>query len=362
MNNSAPMIILSPLIDPDGVPMQGLAGEPLAADEQGIVYTLRDDGPPELLGELAPTEDGRLILIPMNGLGASASEKDSQIQLARCRRALARSRRKHWQRRLQHLSTRISRGQASGRLSAQELSRLQNEQHIANNKLELAKTREAEAESALSTANALPLSGDDDMAGLAGRKRFSKKFLKQALIMAATGGAAAPFLAASRTRQGRRMTGRFLNDDGTDPTIAGDEMPVSTQVGGMDGLGASWWSKNRDKIVGFGAGAASAALVASGASKGSGLNTLINQGWDATKGFFLPQSQGGPAPAPAPTAMPMAMPAAMPMAMPTRMTVSNVPAAPMPMTQAGIGGIDTKTILLISGLGLGALVLLRPKR
>jgi hypothetical protein len=32
------------------------------------------------------------------------------------------------------------------------------------------------------------------------------------------------------------------------------------------------------------------------------------------------------------------------------------------MVQAGMGGIDGKTLLLIGGLGLGALVLLRPGR
>jgi hypothetical protein len=32
------------------------------------------------------------------------------------------------------------------------------------------------------------------------------------------------------------------------------------------------------------------------------------------------------------------------------------------MAQAGIGGLDGKTLLLLGGLGLGALVLLRPGR
>ena len=119
-----------------------------------------------------------------------------------------------------------------------------------------------------------------------------------------TGGAAAPLLAASRTRAGRKTFGRFLNDDGTDPMMAGDEMPVSTQIAGMGDIG-SWWTRNREKVMGFGAGAASAALVASGASKGTGLNTLLTQGWDAAKGFLVPQSPGG-GPAPAPVLMQMA--------------------------------------------------------
>ena len=249
MNPTAPARFLSPLIDRDGAPIEGLSGQPLAADEHGIVYTLRDDGPPEILGGLAGDEDGRVILIPMSGL--------------------------------------------------------------------------------------------------AGRKRLGKKFLKRAALMAFTGGAAAPFLAASRTRAGKRAFGRFLNGDG----MAGHEVPVSTQVSGLGDLG-SWWTKNREKVLGFGAGAASAALVASGASKGTGLNTLVNKGWDAAKGFFIPQSQGG-APAPAP------MPVAMPSAMPLMRTRSAAP--PMQMAQASIGGMDSKTLLLIGGLGLGALVLLRRK-
>jgi len=355
MNPNAPMIILSPLIDPDGVPMQGLAGEPLAADEQGIVYTLRDDGPPDVLGELATDDDGRLILIPMSGLGATAGEKDARIQVAKCRRAMARGRRRHWERRLQHLTKRIANGQATGALPPRELARLEREKQTATTKLEQAKSREAAAESSLTSASHAPLSDDgDDMAGLAGRKRFGKKFLKRAALMAFTGGAAAPFLMASRTRAGKRSFGRFLNGDGTDPMMAGEEVPVSTQVDGVGDIG-SWWTKNREKVLGFGAGAASAALVASGASKGTGLNTLLTQGWDAAKGFLIPQGQSaGPAPAPMAAPAPIAMRAAMP--------VMRSAAPPMQMAQAGIAGIDGKTLLLIGGLGLGALVLLRPKR
>ena len=205
----------------------------------------------------------------------------------------------------------FERGQANGSVAPRELARLERDKQTAAAKLEQAKAREAATESALATANNLPLSGDeydmagdDDMAGLAGRKRFGKKFLKRAALMAFTGGAAAPFLAASRTRAGRKTFGRFLNDDGTDPMMAGDEMPVSTQVAGMGDIG-SWWTRNREKVMGFGAGAASAALVASGASKGTGLNTLLTQGWDAAKGFLVPQSPGG-GPAPAPVLMQMA--------------------------------------------------------
>ena len=180
------------------------------------------------------------------------------------------------------------------------------------------------------------------MSGLAGRKRLGKKFLKRAALMAFTGGAAAPFLAASRTR----AFGRFLNGDG----MAGHEVPVSTQVSGLGDLG-SWWTKNREKVLGFGAGAASAALVASGASKGTGLNTLVNKGWDAAKGFFIPPDQT------APTAT-AATPGAAPMMMPTpRSADPTIRFAP-----ASIGGMDAKTLLLLGGLGLGVLVLFRPKK
>ena len=251
MNPTAPARFLSPLIDRDGAPIEGLAGQPLAADEHGIVYTLRDDGTPEILGGLAGDEDGRVILIPMSGL--------------------------------------------------------------------------------------------------AGRKRLGKKFLKRAALMAFTGGAAAPFLAASRTRAGKRAFGRFLNDDGSDPMMAGDEMPVSTQVAGMGDIG-SWWTKNREKVLGFGAGAASAALVASGASKGTGLNTLVNKGWDAAKGFFIPPDQTAPAAA-------SAMPTATPMMMPTPRSADPT----MRFAPASIGGMDAKTLLLLGGLGLGVLLLFRPK-
>ena len=250
MNPTAPARFLSPLIDRDGAPIEGLAGQPLAADEHGIVYTLRADGPPEILGGLAGDEDGRVILIPMSGL--------------------------------------------------------------------------------------------------AGRKRLGKKFLKRAALMAFTGGAAAPFLAASRTRAGKRAFGRFLNGDG----MAGHEVPVSTQVAGMGDLG-SWWTKNREKVLGFGAGAASAALVASGASKGTGLNTLVNKGWDAAKGFFIPPEQSAPA-----AAVAAAPSTATPMMMPSPRSADPT----MRFAPASIGGMDAKTLLLLGGLGLGVLVLFRPKK
>ena len=80
----------------------------------------------------------------------------------------------------------------------------------------------------------------------------------------------------------------------------------------------------------------------------------MTQGWDAAKGFLVPPSRdGSPAPAPAPTPMPI------PAAMPVMRTRSAAP--PIPMVQAGIGGMDGKILLLIGGLSLGALVLLRPK-
>ncbi len=352
MNPNAPTPVLSLLIDRDGTPIEGLAGQPLAADEQGIVYTLRDDGLPEILGGLAGDDEGRLILIPMNGLGATADEKAARIQAAKCRRAMARNRRKMWQRKIQHLSKRIARGQANGSLTSQEQTRLEQEKQNATTKLEHAQSREVAAETALTDASNLSLSGDDDdMAGLAGRKRFGKKFLKRAALMAFTGGAAAPFIAASRTRGGNRAFGRFLGDDGSDSMMAGNEIPVSTQVSGLGDLGASWWTKNREKILGFGAGAASAALVASGASKGTGLNTLVNKGWDAAKGFFIPPDQAASAAAAAtPSATPMLMPAPR-SADPT-----------MRFAPASIGGMDAKTLLLLGGLGLGVLVLFRPKK
>ena len=109
--------------------------------------------------------------------------------------------------------------------------------------------------------------------------------------------------------------------------------------------------KNREKILGFGAGAASAALVASGASKGTGLNTLVNKGWDAAKGFFIPPDQTAPTAA-------AATPSAAPMMMPTpRSADPTIRFAP-----ASIGGMDAKTLLLLGGLGLGVLVLFRTKK
>ncbi len=353
MNPNAPMIILSPLVDRDGTPIEGLGGEPLAADPQGIVYTLRDDGLPQIMGELAPSNDGRLILVPLNGLGTNADEKSQRMQYAWRRRAHARHRRHHWEKVIRHLTQQIEQGQKSGNVTPHHIAKLEKERTDATAHLEKAKAREVTAQTALDAASTLQLAddqadmaGDDDMAGLAGRRRFSRKMIKHGALMAFTGGAAAPFLMAGQTRQGKKSFGRFLNDDGTDPMMAGNESPVSTQV---SGLGASWWSRNREKVLGFGAGAASAALVASAASPGTGLNTLVSKGWDAAKGFFVPGQTAPPA---------AGMPAAAPMMMP----MSRSAGPSMPMVQAGIGGMDPKTLLLLGGLGLGVLVLFRPKK
>ncbi len=336
MNPNTPMVILSPLVDPDGTPIEGLGGEPLAADPQGIVYTLRDDGLPQIMGELAPSNDGRLILVPLNGLGTNADEKSQRMQEAWRRRAHARHRRRHWEKTVRRLTEEIENGQKSGNVTPHHIAKLEKERTDATAHLEKAKAREVIAQTALDAASTLQLADDQaDMAGL-GRFRMKRKFLKRAALMAATGGAAAPFIAASH------VPGVSV------PALSGNESPVSTQV---DGLGASWWTRNREKVLGFGAGAASAALVASAASPGTGLNTLVSKGWDAAKGFFVP---GQTAPAPA-----AGMPAAAPMMM---MPVARSAGPSMPMVQAGIGGIDPKTLLLLGGLGLGVLVLFRPKK
>lgn len=309
MNTSPATIpVLYPLVDPTGQSLQGPGGVALASDDQGIVYTLRGyDQPPEVMGELTPTDRGQIILVPLNGLGAtgtSSSEKNTRVDTAKCRLSMAKRRRTHLERRIRSLTKKLESGQAAGSLSPRDQTKWEKERQDMTSKLESAKSAETTAHTAFDEANNTPASGTE----------------------------------------------------------------------GIGHLGESWWNSNRDKILGFGAGAATAALAASAASKGSGLNTLVTQGWDATKQFFLPPSAGGPSALPgqanAPT--PVVMPPSVMMPVP----MSQMPAPmrqPMPMmpqgggtpprfVPAGIGGMDSKTLLILGALGVGALVMIKMKR
>lgn len=282
-----PTIVLSPLVDRDGLMIEGANGVPLAADDVGLVYTLRDDGEPEAMGALDQDDDGRVILVPlppqaMAGLGAldPQAKGNRLIQLA-SRRAHARGRLAYWERT-------VARQRTNG---------------MADHHPEQAKA-------------------------LARIERWKSKL-------------------AGIQAELERVNGEALAGDG-------DEMA---------GLGASWWTRNRNLIGGIAAGAAGTALVGSALTKGTGANSLMNTAWKGVKGFFTAPGADDAtpaAPAPAP-ARAMVMPAAMPARSVAAAYAMPAPAAPQVM-QAGMGGMDMKTLLLVGGLGLGAFVLLnRPK-
>jgi hypothetical protein len=285
-----PTIVLSPIVDRDGLMIEGANGVPLAADDAGLVYTLRDDGEPQAMGALDQDDDGRVILVPlpaqaMAGLGAlDPKKKGHQLIRLASRRAHGRGRLAHWERT-------VARQRADG------LADTHPEQVKALAKVERWKQKLATIQGDLERVNGEALAGDDDMAG----------------------------------------------------------------------LGASWWTRNRSLIGGIAAGAAGTALVGSALTKGTGANSLMNTAWKGVKGFFTaPGADDAAAPA-APAAAPARGVATPAPAMPARPAAAAyampmpAPAAPQ-VVQAGMGGMDMKTLLLVGGIGLGALLLLnRPK-
>lgn len=280
-----PTIVLSPIVDRDGLMIEGANGVPLAADDAGLVYTLRDDGEPEAMGALDQDDDGRVIIVPlpaqaMAGLGAlDPKKKGHQLVRLAGRRAHARGRLAHWER-------------SVARQRTQGMADTHPDQTKALAKVERWKQKLATIQADLERVNGEALAGDDDMAGL-----------------------------------------------------------------------GSWWTRNRKLIGGIAAGAAGTALVGTALTKGTGANSLMNTAWKGVKGFFTAPGADEAA-APAAPARAVAMPAP---AMPAR-PVAAAYAMPMPapaapqVVQAGMGSMDMKTLLLVGGIGLGALLLLnRPK-
>ena len=281
------MPTLSPLVDGDGLMVEAANGVPLAADDTGLVYTLRDDGEPMPMGALDQDEGGRIILVPLSpqmlsGLGAlDPKDKGHQLITLARRRAHARGRLAHWEKTLAR--------QREGGFADNH-----SKQVDALAKVERLKTKLATIQTDLERVNGETLNGDDDMGG----------------------------------------------------------------------LGASWWTRNRSLIGGIAAGAAGTALVGSALTKGTGANSLVNSAWKGVKGFFTAPGAEEAAPAAAPAmarSAPYMPAAARPMTAAYAMPMQ-APMAPTTM-QAGIGGgMDMKTMLLVGGIGLGALLLLnRPK-
>ena len=255
-------LLLSPLVDRDGVMIEGSNGMPLAADDAGLVYTLRDDGEPEAMGALDQDGEGRVILVPlpisaMAGLGAlDPQQKGHQLIRLASRRAHGRGRLAHWERTL-------ARQRASGMAANHP------EHSKALAKVERWKQRLALIQRDLERVNGDSLTGDDEMAG----------------------------------------------------------------------LGESWWTRNRTLI---GDVATGTALIGSALTKGTSANPLIENTWNTVRGIFQPPGSTGTSPDPRPGPPGNPPPPVRP------------PPVPPPAS-----GMSMATILLIAGIGLGAVFLLR---
>lgn len=96
---------ISPIVDRDGVMIEDARGVPLAADEAGLVYTLQNDQP-ALLGQLAETQDGHLVIARVEGLGAmDPTDKGEALARLGRQRAHARGKLANTERRIERLRT-----------------------------------------------------------------------------------------------------------------------------------------------------------------------------------------------------------------------------------------------------------------
>jgi hypothetical protein len=160
---TAPMtvIALSPLVDRAGTVLHDATGVPLAADGDGLVYTMTADAGPTPLGELAEDDAGRVVLVPLGAI----DPEDKGHKLTRLGR-----RRAHLRGRIAHHEGRLRRLTGAG---AQPGDR-RIEKHAG--RIESLRAQLAQVQAELEAANAEALDGladdTDDMQGLGSFKDF----------------------------------------------------------------------------------------------------------------------------------------------------------------------------------------------
>jgi hypothetical protein len=167
MTTPTTIIALSPLVDRTGTVLHDATGVPLAADGDGLVYTMTNDAGPTPLGELAEDDAGRVVLVPLGAL----DPEDKGHKLTRLGR-----RRAHLRGRIAHHEGRLRRLTGAG---AQPGDR-RIEKHAG--RIESLRAQLAQVQAELEAANAEALNGlgdladdTDDMQGLGSFKDFWTK-------------------------------------------------------------------------------------------------------------------------------------------------------------------------------------------
>ena len=181
------LIALSPLVDRSGTVLHDAAGVPLAADGDGLVYTMTSHGGPTPLGELAEDAAGRVVLVPLGAI----DPEDKGHRLARLGRKRA-----HLRGRLAHHEGRVQRLTAAGVAATDPRM----DKHTG--RVETLKAELAAVQTELEQANAEPLNGladlaedGDDLQGLGSFRKFWNKNKK--IIGGVAAGAAGAALVGS---------------------------------------------------------------------------------------------------------------------------------------------------------------------
>ena len=226
-------IVLSPLVDRAGTVLHDAQGVPLAADGDGLVYTMTADAGPTPLGELAEDDAGRVILVPLGAI----DPQDKGRKLTRVGR-----RRAHIRGRIAHHEGRLKRLADAGAQPDDQRTR----KHTR--RLETLRSRLAQVQTELEAANAEALNGladvgdnADDLQGLGSFSSFWNKNKK--FIGGAAAGAAGAALIGSAMNPNsglgkgvRALPGalsRFFVGDGTaapDAAVAAMPMPAPAAV------------------------------------------------------------------------------------------------------------------------------------
>lgn len=99
-------LLLAPLVDRSGTALTDANGQPLAADGDGLVYTMTSDVGPSPMGELAEDAQGHVVLVPLGAVDPAdpAAAKGRLLTRLGRRRAHLRGRIAHHEGRLRSLT------------------------------------------------------------------------------------------------------------------------------------------------------------------------------------------------------------------------------------------------------------------
>ena len=219
--------MLAPLVDRSGNPLHDGHGAPLAADGDGLVFTIHPGQTPVAMGSLADDDQGRIILVPLADgdlAETHANDNDPAQQKGRALIRLGR-RRAHLRGRIAHHQGRLQRLSEAGASASDD----RRTRHLA--RIEQLTAELAQVQQALDAANAQALNGmpgDDAMNGLG---NFSDWWVRnRKYFIGAAAGAGGALLARSAIDPDGYV-GRFIRTGSVnDPAAAEAERAAAAQA------------------------------------------------------------------------------------------------------------------------------------